>query len=74
MTSRLEDLQSRVENLSDADLHALINVIRRDRNTKKVSAIATRAAAKEATKTTDKLRKMLSSLSAEDIKALLSAK
>jgi hypothetical protein len=74
MSGRLEDLQARIENLSDSELHQLISVIRKDRTTKKVSAITARAEAKEATKTTDKLRKMLSSLSQEDIKALLSAK
>ena len=74
MTSRLDDISVKITDLSDEELHRLINTIRRDRTTKKTSIKAERSVAKESATRTDKARKLLSSLTAEQKKAILHAK
>ena len=64
---RLEDLAESVRALSDEDLKARIQEIRKSRNIKRPAAV-THAAAK---KKTDNLKKLLSTISKDELAKLL---
>lgn len=63
----LEDLAAQIETLSDDELRARIQEIRKSRNLKRPAAV-THAAAK---KKTDKLKDLLSGMSKEELAKLL---